>query len=322
MADKGQKTEQPTPKRLKEAHKEGRFAKSPDLGSWLSLTILIFLLPTLAGRAAARIIDFLTSAFSTMGNAAPMQTVGILGKGLYTVLEAVILPVSLIGVVGIVSSLAQTKMKLSPGALGFKWRKVSPLAGIKKIFSPSGLWELVKNVIRLMLLLGIGYETMHVIAVQILTPNNSNLASTLDHTSGMLLGALRALSLTAFLLAAFDYMFQRRRHNQSMKMTKEEVRREMREQEGSPEVKRALRKRRRRVSRLQLLAALKETNVVVVNPTHFAVALRYDKAKDKAPKVLSKGEDEDALAIRYEAIRLHIPIVENPPLARILYDTC
>jgi len=321
-ADKGQKTEKPTPKRVKEAHKEGRFAKSPDIGSWFSLTMLIFLFPVLLSRSAGLIVNFLASSFSAMAYASPSQVVGILGKGLYTILDAAFLPVLLIAVAGTVSSLAQTGLKFSTGALGFKWKKISPLSGIKRIFSPSGVWELAKNLLRLMLLLGIGYESTHAIVMQILSQENSVLSNTLNKASSMLLIALRAIALGAFFLSLFDYMFQRRRYNQSMKMTKEEVKREMREQDGSPEMKRAVRRRRRRMSRLQLLSAMKESNVVVVNPTHYAVALRYDKTKDKAPMLLSKGEDEDALAIRYEAIRLRIPIVENPPLARMIYDSC
>ncbi len=321
-ADSGQKTEKPTPKHVKEAHKEGRFAKSPDIGSWFSLTILIFLFPLLMQRSTELIVNFLALAFSSMSAPSPGLAVGLLGKGLYTILDAAFLPILLVGIVGIVSSLAQTGLKFSTGAIGFKWKKVSPMTGIKRIFSPSGGWELAKNLLRLLLLVGVGYETAHAMVMEILSQQNSALGDTLNKASSMLLTSLRAIALSAFLLSGFDYIFQRRRFNQSMKMTKEEVKREMREQEGSPEVKRALRRRRNRISRLQLLSAMKESSVVVVNPTHFAVALRYDKRKDKAPRVLSKGEDEDALAIRYEAIRLKIPIVENPPLARMIYDTC
>ncbi len=124
------------------------------------------------------------------------------------------------------------------------------------------------------------------------------------------------------MLAIADYAFQRRQFNDSMRMTKFEVRREMRETEGNPEVRRALRRRRRRLSRMQVLAAVSRANVIVVNPTHFSVGLQYDRSKDRAPRVVTKGDDEDALAIRTVALEQGVPIVENPPVARALFDAC
>lgn len=125
-----------------------------------------------------------------------------------------------------------------------------------------------------------------------------------------------------FVLAMADYAFQRRQFNDSMKMTKLEVRREIRETEGNPEVRRALRRRRRRLSRMQILAAVSRANVIVVNPTHFSVGLRYDRLKDRAPRVVTKGDEEDAVAIRTVALEKGVPIIENPPVARALFEAC
>ena len=133
---------------------------------------------------------------------------------------------------------------------------------------------------------------------------------------------MRIVGVCAVLLALVDYAFQRRRFNESMKMTKDEVRREFRETEGSPEVRREIRRRRRSLTRMQMMAAVANATVIVVNPTHFAVALAYDREKDRAPRVVAKGEDEIAFTIRNEAISRRIPVVENPPVARALYAAC
>jgi flagellar biosynthetic protein FlhB len=206
--------------------------------------------------------------------------------------------------------------------LGFKWNKISPTTGVKRIFSARGAWEITKMAFRLIILISIGYEVDRHLIQSLLGPGTLPIQSTLTATADGLLGLLRDIVGAALVLAIADYAFQRRQFNDSMRMTKFEVRREMRETEGNPEVRRALRRRRRRLSRMQVLAAVSRANVIVVNPTHFSVGLQYDRSKDRAPRVVTKGDDEDALAIRTVALEQGVPIVENPPVARALFDAC
>jgi flagellar biosynthetic protein FlhB len=318
----GEKTEKPTPKRLKSARREGRVARSPEISGWLALLTFSVLLPDLGMRAVREISALMTEATDAMSGADPQSSVTLLSKGLTTFLDAAAPVVIMATLVALVSGFGQVGLRFSPGALGFKFHKISPAAGIKRILSPNGAWDLAKMLFRLVLLFAVGYSAYLQLVTRLLDPGTLPLATTMHIAGASLFSILRTIAFAALVVALGDYGFQRRRFNQSMKMTREEVRRELRETDGSPEARKALRRRRRRISRNQILAATSKANVIVVNPTHFSVGLRYDRTVDRAPKVVTKGEDEDALAIRLEARRLGIPIVEEPPVARSLYAAC
>jgi flagellar biosynthetic protein FlhB len=320
--DKSQKTEKPTPKHKRDAKREGRVARSSEIGSWFSLGVVVLLLPVLGEHAMAEVSGFMSLSTKAMSADDPAQAVSMLGRGLWTVIEAVA-PVLLAAAgAAALASYGQVGLHIAPGALGFKWNKVSPASGIKRIFSVRGAWEITKMFSRLMILVGIGYTVDRHLIDSLLGPGTLPIQATISTTANGLLGLVRDITGAALVLAIADYAFQRRQFNDSMKMTKDQVRREMRETEGNPEVRRALRRRRRRLSRMQILAAVARADVVVVNPTHFSVGLCYDRAKDKAPRVVTKGDDEDALAIRTAAIEKGVPVVENPPVARSLFEAC
>jgi flagellar biosynthesis protein FlhB len=320
--DKSQKSEKPTAKHRREARHDGRVARTPEIGSWLSVAVLAVVLPPLGSRAISAVTGFMAVATSAMSTADPAQSLGLLGRGLRTVVIAAG-PLLLVATAAAVTAgFGQVGVRFAPGALGFKWTKISPATGLKRIFSTTGAWELTKMVVRLLVLVAIGFMVDRHLVQSLLGPGTLPLQGTLGSASATLLSLIRDIAGAALLLAFVDFGFQRHRFNESLKMTKEEVRREQRETEGNPEIRRALRRRRRRLSRLQLYAMVAQADVVVVNPTHFSVGLRFDRTKDAAPRVVAKGEDDDAFIIR-EAARDHgVPIVENPPVARSLYDTC
>jgi flagellar biosynthetic protein FlhB len=320
--DKSQKSEKPTPRHKKEARKDGRVARSTEIGAWFSLGVVAFLLPTLGRHAVSEVSGFMSVATTAMASDDPSQAVGLLSHGLWTVLLAAG-PILLAAVAAAaLAGYGQVGLRFAPGALGFKWNKVSPLTGIKRIFSAKGAWEITKMTLRLGILVGIGYGVYRQLVQGLLGPGTLPIDATIAMAGSGLLRLVRDIACAAFLLAMADYAFQRRQFNDSLKMTREEVRREMRETEGNPEVRRALRRRRRRLSRMQILAAVARADVVVVNPTHFSVGLRYVRGLDRAPRVVTKGDDDDALAIREVALERGVPIVENPPVARSLFDSC
>ncbi|MGO9964514.1 MAG: flagellar biosynthesis protein FlhB [Acidimicrobiales bacterium] len=320
--DKSQKTEKPTLKHKREAKKEGRVARSAEIGSWFSLGVVVMALPSLGAHAVSEVSGFMSLASSAMPANDPAQSVSLLGRGLWTVVAAVGPIVLAAAAAAAVAGYGQVGLHFAPGALGFKWTKISPVTGIKRIFSSRGAWEISKMMLRLGILISIGYGVDRRLIQSLLGPGTLPIQSTVSTAAGGLLGLVRDIVGAALVLAFADYAFQRRRFNDSMKMTREQVRREMRESEGSPEVRRALRRRRRRLSRMQILAGLARADVVVVNPTHFSVALCYDRRKDRAPRVVTKGDDDDALAIRTVALERGVPIVENPPVARALFEAC
>jgi flagellar biosynthetic protein FlhB len=264
----------------------------------------------------------ITVATDAMSAKDPKSSVAVLDTGLHTFLDAALPVIAVATLVTLVAGFGQVGMRFAPEALGFKFNKVSPMAGIKRMLSPNGLWDVSKMLLRLVLLVGVGYLSYRHLVTKLLDPGTLPLTTTVHMAGATLIQILRYVGLAAVAVALGDYAFQRKRFNQSMKMTKEEVRREMRETDGNPEARRAMRRRRKRISRNQILAATAKADVIVVNPTHFSVGLRYERGKDRAPKVVTKGEDEDAYAIRTEAGRLGIPVVENPPLTRSLYQAC
>ena len=296
--------------------------RSSELGSWFSLGVVVLALPALGEHAVSEVSGFMSLATNAMPANDPSQSVALLGRGLWTVIEAVGPILFVAAGAAAFAGYGQVGLRIAPGALGFKWNKISPATGIKRIFSARGAWELTKMALRLLILVGIGYVADRRLIQSLLGPGTLPIQSTIATTAVGLLGLLRDIVGAAVVLAMADYAFQRRQFNDSMKMTKDEVRREMRETEGNPEVRRALRRRRRRLSRMQILAAVSRSNVIVVNPTHFSVGLRYDRLKDRAPRVVTKGDDEDALAIRTVALEQGVPIVENPPVARSLFEAC
>jgi flagellar biosynthetic protein FlhB len=320
--DKSQKTEKPTAKHRRDARREGRVARSAEIGSWFSLGVVAMALPVLGQHAVSEVSGFMSLATNAMPSNDPAQAIPLLSRGLWTVIEAVAPIVLAATAAAALAGYSQVGLHISPGALGFKWNKVSPATGIKRIFSARGAWEITKMGLRLLILIGIGYAADRRLTESLLGPGTLPIGATVTTAAAGLMGIVRDIAGAALLLALADYAFQRRQFNDSMKMTKEQVRREMRESEGSPEMRRALRRRRRRLSRMQILAAVSRADVIVVNPTHFSVGLRYDRSKDRAPRVVTKGDDEDALAIRTVAIEQGVPVVENPPVARSLFEAC
>lgn len=320
--DKSQRTEKPTPKHKRDARREGRVARSAELGSWFSVLVVALLAPVLAAHAVTTVSGFMGYATSAMSADDPARSVAVLGKGLGTVVSAVAPLVLVAAGAAALTAYGQVGLRFAPGALAPKWSKLSPLTGVKRIFSARGAWELAKMVARLALLVAIGYAADRSLLKGLLGSGTPPLQATVSLVASGLSGVVRDIAGAALALALADFAFQRRRFNESMRMTKEEVRREMRESEVSPELKRALRRRRRRLTRAQMLAALARANVVVVNPTHYSVGLRYERGKDRAPTVVTKGDGDDALALRHAALERAIAVIENPPVARALFDAC
>ncbi len=322
MPGRESRTEKPTPRRKRQARRDGRVARSPDLGSWLSTFAVLLLLPALGGHAEHAVTNLVSLASQAMQAPDSGKALQLLGAGLGTVLDVALPIVGVAALLGVGASLAQVGFHVSPGALGLKLSKISPRSGLKRLFSTQGVWELGKNVARLAVLGGVGYAVAHQLIVRLLASGTLPLSSTLTMGTAGLTSILRDVTVAALVFGVADYAFQRRKLSDSLKMTREEVKRELKETEGNPEVRRAIRRRQRALTRMQMIAAATRANVVVVNPTHYAVGLAYERATFRAPTVVAKGEDDIAAAIRSAALDHRIPVVESPPLARALYARC
>lgn len=322
MPDKSQRTEKATSKHRKEMREKGSVARSTELGGWAALFFVTSFLPSLASGSADRISGFMRYTSQAMSHPYLATAVDLLGNGLRTAAFAA-LPIVLVGsAIAIAIAFAQVGIRITPKALSFKFSHISPKAGITKIFSMQGIWTLVKTIAKLAVLVLLGYSIVDQLIKGVLSGQTLPLQQTLLAASASMVKMMRYIGFLALLLACVDYFFQRKNYQKDLRMTKQEIKDERRESDGSPEVKRELRVRARKISRMQMMAAVATADVVVTNPTHFAVAIAYGRNVDLAPRVVAKGSDFTALAIRDRAKSFGVTIVENPPLARTLHASC
>lgn len=322
MADKSSRTEKGTSKHRKEMREKGNVARSPEIGGWASLLVVASMMPWLGGLAANRINGFVQDVFEAMAHPDLATAVGVLGQGLQTAAFAAA-PILLVGsVIGVAIATAQVGLRVTPKALRVQLSRISPKTGLHRLFSSQGLWTLSKTMLKMAVLAAVSFSIMKNLVYSVLGGATLPLQATLFATVSTVVRLIRFIGIPALAISGADYFFQRRSHNQDLRMTKQEIRDERRESDGNPEVRRAMRNKARRASRMHMMAAVARADVVVTNPTHYAVAIAYEREKDRAPRVVAKGADFNAIAIREHARRCGVVLVENPVLARALHASC
>ena len=320
--DPESKTEEATPRKLADARKKGDVAKSPDVASALSLmgaaAVILMSGGWFATSIAEQLVPFIAQPHTMMGGLDAGAGVEIGTRAIWAMapfLGAVMLATILGGAGG---NLAQSGLIFTGEKLKPDWSKVSPLKGFKRIFGPDGLVQFVKTFLKL---LAVG-----VICWLVLKPHVRELEALAAMSPAMILPFTRDLAvalLVATLVfmgftAGADYLWQRFRFAERMKMTKEETKEDYKQSEGDPHVKAKLKQIRAQRSRQRMMQNVPKATVIVTNPTHYSVALRYESG-DAAPVCVAKGVDALALRIREVAREHSVPIVENVPLARALY---
>lgn len=321
MADKSQKTEKPTVRHKKEQREKGMVARSPEIGSWLSLLVVAATLPWLGGIAASRVNAFTQQVAQAIADPSTTVALGVLSKGLATFAFAALPIVAVCTVVGTVSAFAQVGLRFTPKAVGFRFSRISPRTGLSRMASAQGFFSLAKTLGKVAVLAAVGYVLLHQLALSVLGGATLPLQTTVAAAGSTVSSLLRDIAGLGLVIAAVDYAFQRRTYQQNMRMTKQEVRDEMRRNDGAPEMRRAVRNKARQLSGMRMMAAVADADVIVTNPTHFAVAVAYDRERDAA-RVVAKGADHVALRIRERGEAAGVPIVENPVLARTLHSSC
>ncbi|WP_296167963.1 flagellar biosynthesis protein FlhB [uncultured Brevundimonas sp.] len=321
-ADSESKTEDATPRKLEEARKKGDVAKSPDVASALSLAgaaaVILMAGGWFATSMAEQLVPFIAAPHTMMGGLEAGAGVEIGGIALWAItpfMGAVMLATILGGVGG---NLAQSGILFTGEKLKPDWSKVNPLSGFKRIFGPDGLVQFVKTFLKLL--------AVCVVCWMVLKPHASELANMAAMSPAMILPFTRDLAISLMvatlvflgLSAGVDFLWQKYRFAERMKMTKEELKEDFKQSEGDPHVKAKLKQIRAQRSRQRMMQAVPTATVIVTNPTHYSVALRYE-AGDAAPVCVAKGLDAVALRIREVAREHAVPIVENVPLARALY---
>jgi flagellar biosynthetic protein FlhB len=321
MSDKDLKTELPTEKRLSEALDEGQFAKSGDIQIVFVLAAGFFTLAFGSRDYCERIFGIAVGIFGHLGKyAIQAEAVNAWTPLAATTMLGLILPVALACAgAGALAGGLQSRFRLTPEVLGFKFSRLDPAAGFKRIFSMQGAVKLATDALKLTV---VGFVVWGAVKGIMKDPifytpvPPMRLGGFILSTATTLLGRF-ILALGG--IAALNYIYQLRKVQSDLMMTKQEVKDEHRNAEGDPHVKSARRQMARRLLQKQMLAAVPTADVVITNPTHFAVALRYERGKDRAPMVLAKGERAFAKRIKALAADNGVPMVENKPVARALF---
>lgn len=325
MADDNQddasKTEDPTHKRLDEAQKKGNVPFSREITSFLMLAMLALTVgafaPSILKNTKLLLIPFLASADSL---ATDQKGIGLLLSHVaFGTVSIIIIPLLGVMASAFASSLLQNGFRITTDPLAPKLERISPLKGLKRLFSMRSLVEFIKGILKIIIV-----GTVSFIAVYPELAHIRQLPSS-DQDSMLLFLATLAGRLTIgaaiamFFIAVLDLAYQRWQYTKSLRMSKQEIKDEYKQSEGDPVIKQRLRRLRMERARQRMMGAVPESDVVITNPTHYAVALKYDGATMRAPMLVAKGQDLVALKIREVAEEHNVPIVENPPLARALF---
>jgi flagellar biosynthetic protein FlhB len=318
--DKDAKTEPPTPRRRLEARNNGQVPRSQDLSAAVLLIGALVVLRFLAPGIWNRILSIYRTALGPDGAGDRDQIVPLACAAAIEMFKMIAPFMGLMVVITVVAVCAQVGLLWTLKPLTPNIKKLNPITGIGRLCSPRSLMTLVQNLAKLAVVVAVAYLVIKDAASEIL------MALALDHLAIVgLAGHLTfrlgiVLGVVLLILALFDYAYQRYRHERDLRMTKEEVKDEMRSMEGDPVVKRRRREAQMQLATQRMRQAVPQADVVVTNPTHVAVAIRYDPETMAAPKVTAKGADHLALRIRQIAAAAGVPILERPPLARMLYQ--
>lgn len=323
----GEKTEPATSKKLTDARKEGQVAKSKEIGNAFGLLSLFIVLKLFVGNIGNSFLEVFNSIYSQIPSVIKMYDGHVPAKSYMTILGNMMLellvilaPIFLIGVlVAVICDLIQVKWAPTGKPLQPKFNKLNPISGFKKIFSKDSIVELVKSILKIGLIIYVVYSYLKSKVGVIFTLYDISLKQSLVLIGDLVIDLGIRVSAIYIVIGLLDFAYQKYKFSQDMKMTKQEVKDEYKDQEGDPQIKGKQKQRMREASQRRMMQSLPEADVVITNPTHYAVAIKYDSEKNEAPVVIAKGEDFLAQKIKDVAKQNHIEIVENKPLARMLY---
>jgi flagellar biosynthesis protein FlhB len=318
--DLGEKTEAPTSRRLEEAREKGQVAKSQDLAGAVDLLAAVILLAVFGGVVARSMTSILRRVLQDWRGWGSMAEVGGLIRGVAADAAIALAPImGIMVVVVILAHVVQTGPLLTTRPLQPNLSRLNPLAGLKRLVERRNMVKSMVQIAKIAVAAVVGWLFVSGAAAQIVALPRLGLAAGAAAIGQMLFHLALWLVALLIVLGLADLLFQRWQHTQDLRMTKDEVKDERRSMEGDPEIKSRRARMARQIAMQRIGQAVPTADVVVTNPTHFAVAIRYDQDAMHAPRIVAKGADLLALRIRQVAAASGVPIVERPPLARALY---
>jgi flagellar biosynthetic protein FlhB len=322
--DDGQeRTEEATPKRQREAKEKGQIARSRELTTLVMLLIAGAAMMVMGDQMVSSILTAMESGFQVQRTEIfdPFYPV----RAFQRLVTEVFISLSPFFIVTIIVALlapaAIGGWSFSAQAIAFKWDKLDPIKGLKRVLGPQGFMELFKALAKFSLIFVATVLALWAMVDEFLGLGNEPIEQGLAHAGHLVLWVFILASSALFVVAAIDVPFQIWNHNKQLRMTRQEVKDEFKDTEGKPEVKRRVREVQMEMSRRRMMAEVPKADVIVTNPTHYSVALKYDQSEMEAPMVIAKGADLIALEIRRVARDANVPIMESPALARSIFHT-
>jgi len=327
MADQGSddRTEQPTGHRLEEAKNKGSVAKSQEFNSVAVLLAGLIGINTTSGMLYKNINEFFVTSYRESSfmeltiQSFPGQVLDFM-----RFFGAIILPILIIiSIAALASNIGQVGFMIAKKALKPDFKKLSPMSGIKRMFSSKSLVEMLKGILKISILALISWSVISDHDTEYLMLPNRSIGEILGFLGSMIYELVLKAGIALLIMAIGDFAYQRYSHIKSLKMTKQEVKDEHKQYEGDPKLKGRIRGKQMEVARQRMMQDIPEATVVVTNPTHIAIALKYEpENKSDAPKVIAKGKEKLAQKIKDIARDNDVPVVENKPLARSLFEVC
>lgn len=323
----GEKTEPATPKKLEDARKEGQVAKSREIGNAFGILALFLVLKFMIGWIAGNLLSFFGTVYNKMPDVVtfwhgfmPINDLGILFRQMLFQVLLIIAPILMIGfLIAFLCDLVQVKWKPTGKTLKPKFSKLNPINGFKRIFSVNSLVELVKSVLKIMIVSLVCYSYLKDKLALLYSLYDMSLMQSIQLIGETITDLGIRIAAVYMLLAFSDFAYQKYKFSNDMKMTKQEIKEEYKQSEGDPQIKGKIRQKMQQASQRRMMQNIPKADVVITNPTHYAVAIQYDTSVADAPVVLAKGADYVAAKIKDVAKENGVEIVENKPLARMLY---
>jgi flagellar biosynthesis protein FlhB len=317
----GEKTEMPTQRRLDEAIKNGQFARSAEVQTvfvlFAALMALRYTGNTLWERLSATLTTLFLHLHDTPLSTNVMQRYAINASVLFSSLVSPVVISTMVG--GLVAGAVQSRFQTASEALTIKWERLNPVAGFGRIFSMRSLAPTALSCLKLTAIGTLSYSQVRQVINDPIFYTAVDVARISTFLSQAAFRVFLSVSSSLLLIAALDYVYQFWRTGKDLMMTRSEVKEELKSTEGNPQMKARMRRRRQTKSQRRMLLDVPKADVVVTNPTHLAIALRYDRKTMKAPQIVAKGSRLNALRIREIAKQHQVPVLENKPLARMMF---
>jgi len=323
--DSGEKTEKATPRKKQKAREEGQVAKSQEVGTAVTFLGIFAVLKATAGWMFERMFEVFRYSLGMIADADAYLTPEYSGRlisyffGRALWVASPLLAAALF--MGVMSNILQVGWKVTPKAMRPRFSKLNPISGFKRLFSSTALVTLVKSLLKFTIIVTVIYTSLRDELSSLALLSQMGIFEAVSWLGGLIVNLGLKVGGWFIFIAAADYAFTRFRHIKELRMTKQEVKEEFKQVEGNPQIKGHIKSKMREVSMRRMMQGIPRADVIITNPTHYAVALEYDRESGRAPCVTAKGADYLARRIREKAAECGVEIVENRELARALYDT-